>query len=748
MRPRRIAWLVAACVACIASACSHTTPLLRALAPLGCELSETCNAAAPVVVPAYRLGTATWHPGRLVAGAARVDITPPVGFPTGGHGPAGGFARAYWTRLHARAFFFADADGRPLILVSCDLFAVPGGLAAAVSRAVAERWADSGLVVPPEAVVIAATHTHQGPGNFLTAAIYNQFAATYQGFDAALFDFLVGRVTLAVDSAIADARHGGAATLVRQSARLPDTLLLNRSPETFLANWNAQALLDRLEPREVKCAPTIERGEALATGWTLPGCPRRRAADPTATVLSVERAGRRVASLVFVAVHPTVLDHGAPLYSSDFLGQAVSTMERRGGEIVGVFNGAEGDVVPSRGARDMREVRRVADAMTTALDAVRAAPRDTIVVASIDARRALLVPGADYGGALRLPADAVVGVPALGGAEDDRQVLHALGWHEGVIRVPREGQGLKQPALDADLVPLRLTPLFAPRWKFPAELPVTLARLGTLRIAAVPLEMSTALGLALRDSLGGGPLELVGLANEYASYTATADEYARQDYMGASTLWGAGEGGALIAALRCLTGAPMVDCARLVRADPTVVPARTYRPGKKPDASAGANRVGASWVGDSLPAPDDGFADVLRDVRGAPARALPYFEWTETVAVRDEFDAAAARRVEILEQRGDGWVVRTTPRGTPDDDGDAGVLTVLRQGRTASADAGDAHRWAAIWLAPALEDALPAGTYKFRVTVQHAGTTVVHESCPFRVRWPAARREQARTNCA
>src|SRR5262249_1003042 len=58
-------------------------------------------------------------------GAAKMEITPPPGFPTGGHGPAGAIARGSWSRLWARAFFFKQPGGPAVVLVSCDLFAVP-----------------------------------------------------------------------------------------------------------------------------------------------------------------------------------------------------------------------------------------------------------------------------------------------------------------------------------------------------------------------------------------------------------------------------------------------------------------------------------------------------------------------------------------------------------------------------------------------------------------------------------------------
>ena len=62
--------------------------------------------------------------GLLRAGAAIVDITPPPGLATGGHGPAGAIARGHLTRLYARAIYLTDGT-HPLLLVSVESFAVP-----------------------------------------------------------------------------------------------------------------------------------------------------------------------------------------------------------------------------------------------------------------------------------------------------------------------------------------------------------------------------------------------------------------------------------------------------------------------------------------------------------------------------------------------------------------------------------------------------------------------------------------------
>src|SRR4051812_25059004 len=81
----------------------------------------------PIVVDAYQVSAPT-KPERFLAGAAKMDITPPPGYPTSGDGPAGDLSRGYWTRLNARAFFFQDTSGNTAVMVSCDLFAIPGGL--------------------------------------------------------------------------------------------------------------------------------------------------------------------------------------------------------------------------------------------------------------------------------------------------------------------------------------------------------------------------------------------------------------------------------------------------------------------------------------------------------------------------------------------------------------------------------------------------------------------------------------------
>ncbi|MGH7331715.1 MAG: neutral/alkaline non-lysosomal ceramidase N-terminal domain-containing protein, partial [Candidatus Rokuibacteriota bacterium] len=142
--------------------------------------------------------TGSWR-----AGAAKVDLTPTSGFPMGGHSLVGQTARGYWTRLYVSAIYLEDPDGRRLALVSCDLWSMPAGLADRVAELVAsnrrgERRPADRIILTRDQLVLAATHTHQSPGNFSSASAYNTFASPHPGFDRRLFEFLAHRISEAI----------------------------------------------------------------------------------------------------------------------------------------------------------------------------------------------------------------------------------------------------------------------------------------------------------------------------------------------------------------------------------------------------------------------------------------------------------------------------------------------------------------------------------------------------------------------
>jgi len=141
--------------------------------------------------------------GALQAGAAevRLDLPGPV--------PVAGFPRLRWmdegTRdpLSARALVLSE-PGCSLALVSAEILLVPVEL----SRAVEEKVADLGL----DLVLVAATHTHAGPGGFWRNPVAERVATG--PYDARVFAALVDRLAESVRKAAA-AREPALLSLAR-----------------------------------------------------------------------------------------------------------------------------------------------------------------------------------------------------------------------------------------------------------------------------------------------------------------------------------------------------------------------------------------------------------------------------------------------------------------------------------------------------------------------------------------------------
>ena len=79
---------------------------------------------------------------QVLAGAAKVDLTPIPGIPMGAYSLHGKLARGVWTRLFARAIYLQDATGKPFVLVSCDLLHMPAGLSDRVAARPLDFFAD------------------------------------------------------------------------------------------------------------------------------------------------------------------------------------------------------------------------------------------------------------------------------------------------------------------------------------------------------------------------------------------------------------------------------------------------------------------------------------------------------------------------------------------------------------------------------------------------------------------------------
>ena len=106
-------------------------------------------------------------------------------------------------RQRARAFIVADqASGKRTVFVNNDLGMLFQGVQQAVIKALKAKY---GNQYGADNVILAATHTHGGPGGFSHYALYN---LTTLGYNKRTYDAIVSGIVLAIDKAHRDLKPG------------------------------------------------------------------------------------------------------------------------------------------------------------------------------------------------------------------------------------------------------------------------------------------------------------------------------------------------------------------------------------------------------------------------------------------------------------------------------------------------------------------------------------------------------------
>ncbi len=682
----------------------NMTPTVGTLIALTAALALTgCAHISGHLEPAR----APEHPaGHFQAGASRVDITPLPGYPMGGHSLAGRISRGTWTRLYARSLYFEDGAGQGLALVSCDLWSIPAGLADRVVELV--QRAPGARHLGRDQLVLAATHTHQSPGNYSSSSFYNEFASRLAGFDPRLFEFLARNIADGVIGAVTNRQR---AELRFAEQRVPG-LMRNRSFEAFTLNPESRTILGEnhdLPPAE----PMPEFPEAECA----------RAVNPVVSVLRAETECGEVYAAAFLSVHPTVMSHRVELYQSDIFGVAATLIEKRFGAggtnlVLALFNGAEGDQSAQWRRQDRLETLRLGGLLATNLASLlRGGQTVDGPIRRQFARCELQNRGLVGTNGIRWQTadQALAGAAMMGGAEDGRSFAWDLGWKEGVRGPNTATQGAKQPALDPVFLsfklPFSLTRLATQIYRVPHVVPLGVYSIGPIVCATLPGEFTTTLGRRIAEDLAARceprPLRvlLIGPANEYVSYFTTPEEYAAQHYEGASTLYGPASG-------------PLVgDELRRLAAD-LATPSPNLAAGAYRYATGSTHRFDPDEVGARPLRHDDGLEELLLSERdGRPLRDLPHFEW------RGPPPRINHRASTLEHQPRVGIEVETTPGswspllldGVSEDDTGLNLVTVLLK-----ADRRQAV-WSVIWMPPASTSG--ARTYRFAITAAGRAVT-------------------------
>ncbi|HYO55889.1 neutral/alkaline ceramidase [Archangium sp.] len=462
-------------------------------------------------------------------GAGLYDITGPaaeVGMM--GYGMVGQKTAGIHQRLRSRAFVISSpCNGKRAVFVSADLGQVFQG----VRQQVVEKLrATYGNLYTDENVLLSATHTHSGPGGHSHYALYN---LTVLGYDKQGFDAIVDGIY----QSIVRAHNNLAPGSIRVASGDLLDASINRSPEAYLRN------------------PATERAQYAHD------------TDKRMTLLRLQADdGRELGLINWFAVHATSMGNDNLLISGDNKGYASYLFEKLKGTnytaqstfVAAFAQSNEGDVTPNiyggtngGGANDFESVelsaRKQFNLAKTLYDTA-----STRLTGGVDFRHAYVAMDAVQvapgytDGLWRTTCEAAIGDSMLAGAEDGPGYGHEGSTCESIQDVwsifnctlfTTPCQGEKPIALEmGTMQPYPWTP---------EALPLQVVRLGNVALVALPFEPTTMAGrrvrkqvLAQLSSLGVDQVLIAGLSNAYAGYLATREEYAKQDYEGASTHFG------------------------------------------------------------------------------------------------------------------------------------------------------------------------------------------------------------------
>lgn len=410
------------------------------------------------------------------AGAVVVDITPALGIANGGVIARGGPVTHIHDELHARCLVLDDGATR-LAIAICDMRMLGVEV---VARAKSLAGEATGL--PPENILIAATHTHAAPA---------MVGIHPEPRDRAYAEFVARRIA----DGITRAGHHLAPAKVGWGFGSAPQHVHNRrwfmKPGAITANPFGGG------SDEVKMNPP--RGTDLLK----PAGP----VDSQVTVLDVRHAdGRPLAVLANYGLH-YVGGYRAGHVSADYFGlfadrvQKLLKTDRQHPPFVAMMsNGTSGDVsINDYSAKSERlpawvKMQRVANDL---------------------AAEVVKVTG-DIGHHATAPLAVAATELQLGVRRPDAK---RLVWARRTLAYATDPKRLTRPVIYAQEA-LALA-------KFPAKVPVVLQafRIGELRIATVPCEMFAETGLALKQEAGPGPLFIIELANGYRGYLPTPRQH-------------------------------------------------------------------------------------------------------------------------------------------------------------------------------------------------------------------------------
>ena len=417
------------------------------------------------------------------AGAATSNITPPLGASLNG-GFTDRKAAHVHDELHARCLVLDDGATR-LAFAVCDSCMLPREVVDEAKRLIHEEAG-----IPPQNVLVSATHTHTAP----TASPVFQSDP-----DPAYLKFLARRIADGVRRA---ANNLAPARIGHGVGKQPD--------HVFNRRW-------RMKPGTIPPDPfggTTDRVQMNPPGGSNTLVEPAGPTDPDVWVLSVRTADDKpLAVLANYALHYVGGNPGDHV-SADYFGMFAESLRHKLGAaapdrdppfVAVLTNGASGNI-NNVDFRSRRSARPPYAQMLLVAEAV--AEEAKRVCESIEYRDGAAL------GARTATLKLRVRKPSPSDLERAKSVL-----------APLAGKPLRSgPEVYA-----RETVLLA---EYPDEVELVLQalRVGDLTIVAVPCEVFVEIGLELKQRSSRKPLFLVSLANGYNGYLPTPDHHALGGY--------------------------------------------------------------------------------------------------------------------------------------------------------------------------------------------------------------------------
>jgi neutral ceramidase len=684
------------------------------LALAGCGTLREAPLPDPVSPPSSPAAS------RLRAGFGKRDITPPPGVGLSSFSIDSRQAVGFRQRLFARAIVLEDRKGERLALVVVDL----GEVSLLLHREVAHRVLRAGTGIGADRLLLSATHTHSGPGNYFAADGLNANSGRFPGFDPMVAEFLIEGISGAIEDAAADL----------QPAR---------------AGWAFEAVWDFTFNRsfaayERNTAPRIRVDPQMGRP------PDQQAVDSTFALLRVDRCNEEWESCrpwgafgVF-AMHSSNVPASNNLFDADTHGVIARAVEahiresrgdRDGPAYFLLAQGAHGDVganrkdpppcrsyrfLPELGAAGPRTlppaeawrapegeiescldgVRREVDSLGWALGRKATAIFDTAgrdLSPELSLARAFrAIDLRSYEGPHPVCWPPRVGAASVGGAEKGyirtwkhRPFFVNLSFHEGGSAARDEPEGCfghKKVQLG----------ILVKEYSLPQVLQLGVFQVGEVLVGTVPVEPTTEVGAAIREAiLEAGPGNaarslVVSLTNGYALYVASTEEYEAQHYEGGATLYGPNTAAMLSYELGQLSGS-------LREGSPVI----------RVDSAYAYLREGPSHFWPPRPIPP-GFR---RNVEGATCTLGELrVRWTDLKP--GTLIPADGPILQLEESRGGEWVLRA-------EDGDPDVQVRALEPR------GEGYLWEARWT----PRRIPAGEYRFRLLGRQGLETILAPAC-------------------